>query len=176
MKKLIVAAVVAAAAAAGWAQVLVPGTGVANDNGYGPTRPVSVVYAPRTVETDYGYDDGMTVFGLTLLPFAFPNSSWDVTGVRFDLGWGYYRDTAALEAGLFCGSRNADGLFLTVFGNHSIGDCRGWQNGLVNVVNGRMSGLQVGLVNCAGSLSGVQIGLLNFARSQHFFPIVNIAW
>ena len=60
MKKLIVAAVVAASVAAR-AQVLVPGTGVANDHGYGPTRPVSVVYAPRTVETDYGYDDGMTV-------------------------------------------------------------------------------------------------------------------
>ncbi len=176
MKKLIVAAVVGAVAAAGWAQVLTPEAGVANDHGMGPTRPVSVVYAPRSAETDYGYVDGMTVFGLTVLPWAVPDKSWDVTGLRLDFGWAPYRDFDGFELGLFCYSRTADGLFCPVFGNYVLEDCRGWQNGLVNVVGGRMSGLQVGLVNYAESLCGVQIGLLNFARSQHFFPIVNVAW
>lgn len=175
MKKTMMTMVFAAAAAVS-AQVLTPGTGVANDHGYGATRNVSVAYAPRTAETGYGYEDGMTVIGLTVLPWAFPNGSWDVTGVRINLGWGAYRDTAAFDFGLFSSSRNADGLFINWCGTYVTGNSRGWQNGLVNVVSQRMCGLQIGLVNYADRLDGVQIGLLNFARSQWFFPIVNIGW
>ena len=175
MKKLMMTAAIAATMVA-TAQVLAPNTGVANDHGYGSTRNVSVAYAPRTVETEYGYEDGMTVIGLTFLPWAVPNSSWDVTGVRLNLGWGAYRDTAAFDFGVFSASRNAKGLFINWCGTYATADAWGWQNGLVNVVGKRMCGLQIGLVNYADRLDGVQIGLLNFARSQWFFPIVNIGW
>ena len=56
MKKLMMTAAIAATMTA-TAQVLTPATGVANDHGYGPTRQVSVTYAPRTAETGYGYVD-----------------------------------------------------------------------------------------------------------------------
>ena len=159
MKKILMMAAMAATIAAA-AQPLTPGTGVANDHTGNIGGATGVVYAPRTVETDYGYADGMTVVGFTFLPWAFPNSSWDVTGVRMNLGWGAYRDTAGFDFGVFSS-------------NH---DSRSWQNGLVNVVTHRMCGLQIGLVNYADRLDGVQIGLLNFARSQWFFPIINIGW
>ena len=167
---------VAAATMAATAQVLTPATGVANDHGYGPTRQVSVAYAPRTAETGYGYVDGMTVIGFTFLPWAVPNHSWDVTGVRLNLGWGAYRDTSAFDFGAFSASANARGLFVNLCGNYAVDSAWGWQNGLVNVVGQRMCGLQIGLVNYADRLDGVQIGLLNFARSQWFFPFINIGW
>lgn len=167
---------VVCAAGSAFAQVLTPATGVANDHGQGATRPLSVVYVPRTAETGYGYEDGMTVLGFTFLPWAAPNSSWDVRGVRLNLGWGAYRDTKALDFGVFSSNAKADGLFINWFGTYVEGDSRGWQNGLANVVGGTMSGLQIGIVNWAEKLQGVQIGLLNFAHSQHFFPVINIAW
>ena len=175
MKKIVMMAAVAAAMAA-MAQPLTPGTGVANDHTGNIGGATGVVFVPRTAETDYGYVDGMTVIGFTFLPWAVPNHSWDVTGVRLNLGWGAYRDTAAFDFGVFSASRSASGLFVNVFGNYTASGAAGWQTGLVNVVGDQMRGLQVGLVNYAERLSGVQIGLLNFARSQHFFPIINIAW
>ena len=42
--------------------------------------------------------------------------------------------------------------------------------------NDELHGCQIGLVNYADRLDGVQIGLLNFARSQWFFPFINIGW
>ena len=175
MKKIMMMAAIAAATAA-TAQPVTPATGVANDYSGSAGGATGVVFAPRTAETGYGYDDGKTVVGFTLMPWAFPNSSWDVTGVRFNLGWGAYRDTEAFDFGVFSASRSASGLFVNVFGNYSATDTTGWQTGLVNVVEDKMCGLQIGVVNYAERLSGVQIGLLNFARSQHFFPIINIAW
>lgn len=176
MKKLVMVAMVMGTAVAAMAQVLTPQAGVANDHGYGKTRPASVAYLPRTTETGYGYEDGMTAIGLTILPWAIPNSSWDVTGFRLNLGWGAYRDTAALDVGVFSTSRMAKALQINLFGNYATDSAWGWQNGLVNVVSRRMCGLQIGLVNYAERLDGVQIGLLNFARSQWFFPFVNIGW
>ena len=177
MKKLMMTMAMAMAAAmAAAAQVLTPGTGVANDHGWGTTRSVNVAYVPRSVEAGYGYEDGMTVIGFTFLPWAVPNHSWDVTGVRLNLGWGAYRNTAAFDFGVFSANQNADGLFINWCGTYCTGSSRGWQNGLVNVVSQRMCGLQIGLVNYADRLDGVQIGLLNFARSQWFFPFVNIGW
>ena len=175
MKKILMMAAVAAAIAA-TAQPLTPGTGVANDHTGNIGGATGVVYAPRTAETGYGYVDGMTVIGFTFLPWAVPNSSWDVTGVRLNLGWGAYRDTAGFDFGVFSANRNADGLFINWCGTYATGDSHGWQNGLVNVVTHRMCGLQIGLVNYADRLDGVQIGLLNFARSQWFFPFINIGW
>lgn len=175
MKRLTMLAAAAATMAA-TAATITPDTGVANDYGQKPTPATRVVFAQRSAETGYGYDDGMTVIGFTLLSWAAPNSYWDVNGVRFNFGWAPYRDTTGLDTGLFSSSATATGLSATIFGNYVAGDACGWQNGLVNVVGGTMRGLQVGIMNWAERLEGVQIGLLNFAHSQHFFPIVNVAW
>ena len=175
MKKILMMAAMAATLAAA-AQPLTPGTGVANDHTGNVGGATGVVYAPRTAETGYGYVDGMTVIGFTFLPWAVPNSSWDVTGVRMNLGWGAYRDTSGFDFGVFSQSYTAKGLFVNWCGTYVIENAWGWQNGLVNVVGRRMCGLQIGLVNYADRLDGVQIGLLNFARSQWFFPFVNIGW
>ena len=175
MKKVVMMAAMAAAMMAA-AQPLTPANGVANDHTGNIGGATGVVFAPRTTETGYGYVDGMTVIGFTFLPWAVPNHSWDVTGVRLNLGWGAYRDTAGFDFGVFSANRNADGLFINWCGTYATGDSHGWQNGLVNVVSHRMCGLQIGLVNYADRLDGVQIGLLNFARSQWFFPFINIGW
>ena len=71
------------------------------------------------------------------------------------------------------------------------GDFVGWQEGLVNLVDGRFKGLQTGLfynstnhcsglqfaiVNTTETMEGIQIGLLNFIKKGgafRFFPIVN---
>lgn len=173
MKRIVLAAV-AAVAVAGTAQVLTPATGVANDHGL-QKRNVAVAYAPRTAETGYGYVDGMTVIGCTFLPWAIPNSSWDVTGLRLNFGWGAYRNVDALDLGAFSSSLTTDGLQINLLGNYCAEAGRGWQNGLVNVA-GRYTGLQIGLINVVDRLDGVQIGLLNFARTQWFFPFINVGW
>ena len=127
MKKIVMMAAMAAAMAA-VAQPLTPGTGVANDHTGNIGGATGVVYAPRTAETGYGYVDGMTVIGFTFLPWAVPNSSWDVTGVRMNLGWGAYRDTAGFDFGVFSANRNADGLFINWCGTYATGDSHGWLN------------------------------------------------
>ncbi len=173
MKKSIFAIVAVLAAAAG-AQVLTPTTGVANDHGQ-INRSVAVAYAPRSAEAGYGYVDGVTPVGITILPWALPNPSWDVSGLRLNFGWGAYRDCDVLDLGAFSFSRSTDGLQANLLGNRVVDVFRGWQMGLVNV-NGRTAGLQIGLVNVTERLDGVQIGLLNFATTQHFFPIINFGW
>ena len=173
MKKAIFAMAIAAAVSAS-AQVLTPETGVANDYGQQPElRGVHVVYQPRSAATGYGYDDGMTVVGFTFLPWAAPNSSWDVHGVRLNFGWGRHREMVGLDTGFFGASEYFGGLSATVIGNHTSGDADGVMLGIVNVVDTRLRGVQLGLVNYAGDLKGVQIGLLNFNTSGIFFPVVN---
>ncbi|MGN0852596.1 MAG: LA_2272 family surface repeat-containing protein [Kiritimatiellia bacterium] len=176
MMKRMAFVLAAAASMAAAAQVVTPSSAVANDHGTGGTRPVSVAYAPRTVESGYGYVDGMTVFGLTLLPWSLPNPSFDVTGVRLNLGWGGYRNGVGLDAGLFSAGQTAKALQINLLGNWTADFATGWQNGLVNVAGGHVCGVQIGLVNVADSLEGVQIGLLNFVRTRQFFPIVNLGW
>lgn len=167
----------AAAATALNAQILTPETGVANDHGQKPEyAPIHVAYEPRTAETGYGYDDGMTVVGFTILPWALPNSSWDVHGVRFNFGWGRHREMIGLDTGLFGVSEHFSGIAATIAGNYSLSGADGLIVGGVNVAEGRVRGLQIGFVNYAGELKGVQIGLLNFNASGIVFPLLNIGF
>lgn len=177
MKKTMIAIAAAVTAAMLDAQVLTPGTGVANDHGQQPElNDVHVVFQPRSAETGYGYDDGMTVVGLTFLPWAVPNSSWDVHGVRLNFGWGRHREVIGLDTGFFGASDYFGGLSATVFGNFTTGNADGVQLGIVNVVDSRVRGIQFGLVNYAGDLKGLQIGLLNFNTTGIFFPVLNLGF
>lgn len=176
MKKTI-AIIASAAAISAAAQVLTPETGVANDYGQQPElRDVHVVYQPRTADTGYGYEDGMTVVGFTLFSWAAPNSSWDVRGVRFNFGWGRHREMVGLDTGFFGASEYFGGLSATVIGNLTTGDADGVQLGIVNVVDARVRGIQLGLVNYAGDLKGLQVGLLNFNTTGIFFPVINLGF
>ncbi len=176
MKATIAMAFAAAALAAG-AQVLTPTTGVANDYGTQPGPANNhVVFEPRSASTGYGYEDGMTVVGFTFLPWAAPNSSWDVHGVRLNFGWGRHREMIGLDTGFFGASEYFGGLSATVIGNHSAGDADGVLLGVVNVVDARVRGIQLGLVNYAGDLKGLQVGLLNFNTAGIFFPVINLGF
>lgn len=55
-------------------------------------------------------------------------------------------------------------------------DFLGWQDNFVNVVNNRIEGFQSGFVNYARSVSGVQFGFVNYAGSMYGLQIglVNI--
>ena len=51
----------------------------------------------------------------------------------------------------------------------------------VNVVVGKFSGVQMGIVNVAQSLTGVQIGLLNYISHPgvlptSLMPLINLSW
>lgn len=174
LKKVGFLAVLVASVAS--AQVLTPQTGVANDHGGVKTRSVDVAFVPRSGETSYGYNDGYTGVGLTILAWPIPNPDYDVAGFRLNLGWASYRDTIGFDCGTFSASRNAEGLQINLFGNLAYCDASGWQNGLVNIGKQNMRGLQIGLVNYSDYLQGVQIGLLNINRSGITFPILNLGW
>ena len=181
---------VAAIAAFVEAQVLAPNTGVANDHGYGPTAPVNVAYAPRSVETGYGYGDGQSFLGVTFLPLSMPGPSWDIIGLRLNLGWGSNRTVYGIDTGVFGWSGEFAGIGVNLFGNYAEGNAEGLQIGLVNEVDAEMhgiqiglvntsdyeGGLQIGLVNIAERLAGVQLGLLNFNYSGFHMPILNVCW
>ena len=49
--------------------------------------------------------------------------------------------------------------------NYTKGDFLGWQGGVVNYTGGLMKGLQTGPVNYAGRLTGLQLGLVNYAET-----------
>ncbi len=177
MKRIVCTAFAALAAAAASAQVLTPQTGVANDHGNQPELAQHhVVFQPRTAETGYGYDDGMTVAGFTFLAWAAPNSSWDVHGVRFNFGWGAHREMIGLDTGFFGSCAYLGGVAATIAGNYSSGNADGVALGCVNVADARMRGLQLGIVNYAGELQGVQLGLLNFNTAGITLPLLNIGF
>lgn len=151
------------------------GEGIANDRATG-THDRDVTYVSRGQQDYYGYRGYDLAIGGTLFAWAVPNEESSVTGVRLNFGCGAYRATRGLDLGAFSVSREASALQANLLGQATTGNMSGLQVGGVNVVGGEMCGVQIGLVNVAERLSGVQIGLLNFAVSQHFFPILNIAF
>ena len=74
---------------------------------------------------------------------------------------------------------HVDGFELGVV-NHVTRDFEGFQVGIFfNETEEEMQGLQLGLINHAGSLNGVQIGILNFnddTKYLGFFPFINAAF
>ena len=151
------------------------GEGIANDRATG-LHDRDVTYVSRGQQDYYGYRGYDLAIGGTLLAWAVPNEESVVTGLRLNFGWGSYRATRGLDVGAFSAGREASALQVNLFGQFVTGEAHGLQIGGVNVVGGEMCGVQIGFVNVAERLSGLQIGLLNFAVSQHFFPIVNIAF
>jgi len=75
---------------------------------------------------------------------------------------------------------NFNFLQLGLIANITKGSCTGFQASVFyNDAGQEMRGLQLGIVNHAGSLYGIQIGLLNFnddTKYIGFFPFINAAF
>jgi hypothetical protein len=175
MKKILMmtfaAAMTATVSAAGWNA----GQGLANDRATG-AKERDVTFFKRGGGNEYGYRQYSTPVGCTVLAWSMPNFESSVYGVRLNFGWGAYHATYGLDTGVFSQSKEFAGISWTVFGNYIEHYATGIQAGLVNVVRGEMSGLQIGLVNFADNLNGVQIGVLNFNAAQVTLPVINIGW
>lgn len=174
MKKLFIVLLTAGVAGAAFAQeVFKAGEGIAN-NHWG-----NVSYVPRGGGNPYGYGAGssyVTPLGLTLIAWDIPNSMSVVKGVRLNLGCGRFERTYGVDLGLFSKSGDFSGVAANVIGNFSERDATGLQLGVVNMVEGEVRGVQIGLVNKAGHLYGLQIGLVNFNPSGITFPILNFGF
>lgn len=174
MKRTMLAAFAAGVSLAISAQeVFRAGEGVANNHGG------NVSYVSRGGGNPYGYGAGssyVTPLGLTLVAWDIPNSMSVVKGVRANLGCGRFERTYGVDLGLFSKSGDFCGVAANVVGNFSERDAEGFQFGVVNMVEGDVRGVQIGLVNKAGHLYGVQIGLVNFNPSGISFPILNFGF
>lgn len=153
------------------------GKGVANDLATGSNKR-DVTFVERGGNNSYGWRSYDIAVGVTVLPWSIPNEECSVYGLRFNLGWGAYVDMYGLDSGLFSVTRRDFGGFTaTILGNSVDGRMGGVQIGLVNIVRGSAYGLQVGAVNFAEDLHGVQIGVLNFNNTGlKCFPIMNIGF
>ncbi len=126
-------------------------------------------------------------------PGELPTPASSIYGARLSLIYGECHEFSGLDLGLAGYVRDsAAGVQVDAFWNGVGTDAAGLQVGLANTVEGRMHGLQLGLVNTASigygcqlglvnvtdRLYGCQIGLANFAldRAWGFWPIVNIGW
>ena len=171
MKVIFSLLLVAGMASASFAQEsFKAGEGVANNHSG------NVSYVLRGGGNPYGYGAGssyVTPFGLTLIAWDIPNSMSVVKGVRANLGCGRFERTYGADLGLFSKSGDFSGVAANIVGNFSERDAVGLQVGLVNMVEGEVRGVQIGLVNKSGHLYGLQIGLVNFNPSGISFPILN---
>jgi len=100
-----------------------------------------------------------------------------IGGVRLNLLYGRNVSVTGLDLGLVNHTTTGSTMGLQ-YGLVGIVDSSfmGWQDCVVNVVQGRSEGLQWGLVNYSNEMSGLQLGLVNYARRMKGLQIglVNI--
>lgn len=81
---------------------------------------------------------------------------------------GFVNGSTGKSSGLTLGLVNYTDEYRGVqwaFANLAYGDFYGWQGGYAcNYVEGKMTGLQSGMVNLSGTMSGLQFGLINYAQ------------
>ena len=89
----------------------------------------------------------------------------DITGIRFNLIYGRNGSVTGVDLGLInhCTGGVSKGF---QHGLVSIVDADfvGWQNSVVNVTHGDFEGLQWGFMNYAGHANGLQLGIVNYAE------------
>jgi hypothetical protein len=112
-----------------------------------------------------------------------------VTGLRFNFLYGRNVFFTGLDLGLV--NHTTEGISKGLqYGLVGLADedFMGWQDNMVNVVNGNFegfqsalvdyaysaNGLQLAIVNYAGSMKGLQIGLVNIIREGGAFPVFPI--
>ncbi|MGE0555094.1 MAG: hypothetical protein AB7R55_16815 [Gemmatimonadales bacterium] len=86
----------------------------------------------------------------------------EIKGVRLNLIYGRNRAVTGLDVGL---ANHVDGRMSGVqWGVVNIAESMvGWQAGTVNYTVGRFEGLMWGPVNYAGHINGLQLGIVNYA-------------
>jgi len=101
-----------------------------------------------------------------------------VTAFRFSLIYGVNTGVKGLDLSLV-GVNHADGAGLSWHAVSFVqGEFTGWQNGLVTLTGGRMTGLQTSGFNRAGGGKGVQLGFVNMTDGEFsglMFGFINIA-
>ena len=128
-------------------------------------------------------------------PIQLFNENTSITGLRINLLYGKNTTVSGLDWGLV--NHMTSGVSKGVqFGLVGLVEASyvGWQDNCVNITKEKFEGLQLGIVNYAGTVSGVQIGLVNYAANMSkglqiglvniikqggqfpFFPIVNWAF
>lgn len=89
-----------------------------------------------------------------------------ITGLRLNLLYGKNNTVVGLDLGLV--NQNTSGVskgYQTGLVGLVDADFMGWQNNIVNIVKGSFEGYQLGVVNHSDYASGVQLGLVNYART-----------
>lgn len=90
-----------------------------------------------------------------------------ITGIRLNFLYGRNTTVVGLDLGLV--NHTTTGLskgWQTGLVGIVDSDFIGWQDNAVNVVKGNFEGFQLGIVNHANYASGLQLGLVNYARSM----------
>ena len=127
---------------------------------------------------------GVCPFAFSLFPPAeMPSKDWDVAFLRINVFVGRHRSMYGFDVGSFgnetigefvgvqsAGFYNRIGysggaLQFAGIMNRSERDFVGLQSALVNITDGTMSGLQLGLVNRSVRLQGLQLGLFNIVEA-----------
>jgi len=94
-------------------------------------------------------------------PIQFPDSDWNVAGLRIGLIYSNCDFMTGLDLGIINRSR----------------ETRALQIGFANVTEA-MSGLQIGIINYADRAVGIQIGLVNIIADNEapFLPLFNASF
>ncbi|MBQ1569069.1 MAG: hypothetical protein IIZ70_04155 [Kiritimatiellae bacterium] len=123
--------------------------------------------------------------GALATPLQYPNSTYEVDGVRLNFIYGTSFGVYGLDLGLV-GMNNSfgagvtldvltdwtdgdyDGLQISVFGNVVLGDTKGCQIAAAgcNYVGDEFRGAQLGLVNIDGVFHGLQTGVVNYSKGE----------
>jgi hypothetical protein len=126
-----------------------------------------------------GAGAGDKVTGITIGGVG-AGSGNELTGIAIGgIGVGAQNIKGLTIGGLTCEGQYFDGVALTL-GRVKIkkdGRFTGFNVAALNQIEGRQSGLSVGIVNYAWSLKGIQIGLINYVRNNPKYlkvlPIIN---
>ena len=115
-----------------------------------------------------------------LAPVQIHPKDSDVDGFRLNLFYGDNHDVQGFDLGLVNGIEGSGHGFELGLVNHVVHNYDGFQAGILfNYTEDDFQGLQLGIVNRAGSLDGVQIGILNFnddTKYRGFMPFINAAF
>ena len=116
--------------------------------------------------------------GLSIVapPVQLPSPSHTVFGAMVNLGYGQVDGLAVLDIGLI--NNVTDEMAGLELGLVNLaGSCVGAQVGALNIADD-MCGLQLGVVNFAGNFHGVQLGHINMSTEGGalIFPILNFGF
>jgi len=132
---------------------------------------VFIALAMLILTPSAGADERPVQLSLVTPIQIFPEED-DITGIRFNLIYGRNATVTGLDLGLanHCTAGVSKGFQHGLVGIVDA-DFVGWQNSVVNVTHGDFEGLQWGFMNYAGHASGLQLGIVNYAERLHGLQI-----